>query len=56
MRRPGTLVVRDLRSLGVTRRGDLAVTCWCEDALVSVTPDEVFKGITKSCGLTKCKP
>lgn len=36
--------------------GELLVTCWCEDALVSVPALDVREGRTYSCGLRKCMP
>lgn len=31
-------------------------TCWCERKAVSVTPDDVRKGMTGSCGHAECHP
>ena len=36
--------------------GHLAITCWCEDQIVTVTERDVFEGRTLSCGLGHCKP
>ncbi len=36
--------------------GMLESTCWCECAVVKVTPAEVLEGITYACYRTRCKP
>lgn len=36
--------------------GDMAVECWCREAIVFVTPSDVREGRTGSCGLPDCRP
>lgn len=38
------------------RDGRLAVTCWCERAVVHVEADVVWNGRTASCGRPGCLP
>ena len=35
-------------------RGLLAASCWCQRAIVAVTPAEVLAGKTASCGRPAC--
>ena len=34
--------------------GDIGAMCWCEAVIVSVSPEEVRAGRTRSCGAPGC--
>lgn len=36
------------------RTGEMSVECWCRRKVVYATPDEIMRGVTRSCGDEGC--